>query len=321
MDRMKVGVVGVGYLGQFHAEKYARMEEVELVGVVDIDLVRAREIAQRHHTRPFFRHADLYDKVQAVSIAVPTPSHHAIARDFFLHGIHILLEKPIAKTLEETDELIGLAESKERVLQVGHLERFNGAFVATEGMVQDPIFIESHRLGPFSGRETDVDVVIDLMIHDIDILLCLMKAEIKRIDAIGLPVLTPYADFANARIKFENGCVASLTASRISKEKTRRTRIFQPNGTLTIDYLMQKASLTKKAASSGKEEPLEMVTEEIPVIQADALESEILSFVQSVRDRKKVRVSGRDGKRSLEVAFQILEKIEEDMKRKKGWHN
>ncbi len=249
MDKIKVGVVGVGYLGQFHAEKYAKMEEVELVGVVDIDLSRAREIAKRHHTQPFFHHSDLFDKVQAVSIAVPTPSHHSIAKDFFLHGIDILLEKPIAKTLEEADELIGLAESKELVLQVGHLERFNGALVATEGMVQDPVFIESHRLGPFSGRGTDVDVVIDLMIHDIDILLCLMKAEVRKIDAIGLPVLTPYADFANARIEFENGCVASLTASRVSKEKTRRTRIFQPDGTLTIDYLTQKAFLTKKAAS------------------------------------------------------------------------
>jgi predicted dehydrogenase len=321
VDKIKVGVVGVGYLGQFHAEKYAKMEGVELVGVVDIDLSRAREIAKRHHTQPFFHHSGLYDKVQAVSIAVPTPSHHSIAKDFFLHGIDILLEKPIAKTLEETDELIGLAESTGRVLQVGHLERFNGALVAAEGMVQDPVFIESHRLGPFSGRETDVDVVIDLMIHDIDILLCLMKAEVKKIHAIGLPVLTPYADFANARIEFENGCVASLTASRVSKEKTRRTRIFQPDGTLTIDYLTQKAFLTKKAASSGKREPSEIVTEEIPVIKVDALESEIHSFLQSVKHRKKVRVSGRDGKKALKVAFQILEKIEEDMRKKKGWHN
>jgi predicted dehydrogenase len=318
---MKVGVVGVGYVGQFHAEKYAKMEGVELVGVVDIDSSRAREIAKRHHTQPFFQHTDLYHKVQAVSIAVPTPSHYSIAKDFFLHGIDILLEKPIAKTLEETDELIGLAESNGLVLQVGHLERFNGALVATEGMIQDPVFIESHRLGPFSGRETDVDVVIDLMIHDIDILLCLMKAEIKKIRAIGLPVLTPYADFANARIEFENGCVASLTASRISNEKTRRTRIFQPDGTLTIDYLTQKASLTMKAASSGKKEPSEIVTEEIPVTKVDTLESEIHSFVQSVRHRKKVRVSGQDGKKALKVAFQILEKIEEDMRRKKGWHN
>jgi predicted dehydrogenase len=317
VDRIKVGVVGVGYLGQFHAEKYSKMEEVELVGVVDIDLVRAREIAKRHHTQPFFRYADLYDKVQAVSIAVPTPSHHVIAKDFLLHGIDILLEKPIAKTLEETDELIGLAESKKLVLQVGHLERFNGALVATEGMIQDPVFIESHRLGPFSGRETDVDVVIDLMIHDIDILLYVIKAGMRKIHATGLPVLTPYADFANARIEFENGCVASLTASRISKEKTRRTRIFQPNGTLTIDYLTQKVFLTKTAAASGKRGPSEMVTEEIPVTKVDALESEIHSFLQSVKHRKKARVSGGDGKEALKLAFQIIEKIEEEMRKKR----
>ncbi len=321
MKKIKVGVVGVGYLGQFHAEKYAKMEGVELVGVVDIDLSRAKEIAKRHHTQPFFHHSDLYDNVQAVSIAVPTPSHHSIAKDFFRHGIHILLEKPIAKTLEETDELIGLAESNGLVLQVGHLERFNGAFVATQGMVQDPVFIESHRLGPFSGRETDVDVVIDLMIHDIDILLCLMKAEIGKIDATGFSVLTPYADFANARIEFENGCVASLTASRVSNEKTRRTRFFQPDGTLTLDFLTQKAVLTKKAASSGKREPSEIVTEEIPVTKVDALESEIRSFLQSVARRKKAQVSGRDGRKALKVAFQILEKIEEQTEKWKRWHN
>jgi predicted dehydrogenase len=311
VGKTKVGVVGVGYLGQFHAEKYAKMEGVELVGVVDIDSSRAREIAKRHHTQPFFHHSDLYDKVQAVSIVVPTPSHHSIAKDFFLHGIDILLEKPVAKTLEETDELIRLAESKELVLQVGHLERFNGALVATEGMVQDPVFIESHRLGPFSGRETDVDVVIDLMIHDIDILLCLIKAEVRKIHAIGHTVLTPYPDFANARIEFENGCVASLTASRVSREKTRRTRIFQPDGTLTIDFLNQRAFLTKRATPSGKRELSEMVTEEIPVTRVDALDSEIHSFLQSVKHRKKVRVSGQDGKKALKVAFQILEKIEE----------
>jgi predicted dehydrogenase len=316
-----VGVVGVGYLGQFHAEKYAKMEGVELVGVVDTDLSRAREIAKRHHTQPFFRHPDLYDKVQAVSIVVPTPSHYSIAKDFFLNGIDILLEKPIAKTLEEANELIGLAESTGRVLQVGHLERFNGALVAAEELVQEPVFIESHRLGPFSGRETDVDVVIDLMIHDIDILLCLIKAEVRKIHAVGHPVLTPYADFANARIEFENGCVACLTASRVSKEKTRRTRIFQPDGTLTIDYLTQKALLTKKATSSERSESSEIVTEEIPVTKVDALESEIHSFVQSVRHRKKVRVSGQDGEKALKVAFQILEKIEEGMKRKKGSHS
>lgn len=304
-----MAVVGVGYLGQFHAEKYAQIEEAELVGVVDIDVSRAREIAKRYHTQPFFHHADLFNKVQAVSVAVPTHLHHSITKDLFLQGIDVLLEKPIASTLEETDELIGLAESKGLVLQVGHVERFNGALMASEKMVQNPVFIESHRLGPFSGRGIDVSIVLDLMIHDIDILLNLLKSEVKQIHAIGLPILTPCLDVANAWIEFENGCVANLTASRVSKEKTRRTRIFQSNGTLTIDYLTQKASFTKKMAPSERKEIPEMVTEEIPVIKVDPLETEIRSFLNSVKERSDVRVSGRDGKRALAVAFQIIEKI------------
>jgi predicted dehydrogenase len=309
VKKIRVAVVGVGYLGQFHAEKYAKMEGVELVGVVDIDVSRAREMAKRYRTQPLFHHADLFSKVQAVSVAVPTHLHHSITKDLFLQGIDVLLEKPIASTLEETDELIRLAESKDRVLQVGHLERFNGAWVASEKMVQNPVFIESHRLGPFPGRGTDVNIVLDLMIHDIDILLNLVNSKVKEIHAVGLSVLTSCFDIANARIEFKNGCVANLTASRVHKDKIRRTRIFQSNGTLTIDYLTQKAFFTKKMAPSESQETPEMVTEEIPVIKVDALETEIRSFLKSVRERSKVRVSGRDGKRALEVAFQIIEKI------------
>lgn len=313
-----MGVVGVGYLGQFHAEKYARMEGVELVGVVDIDTSRAREIAKRHHTRPFFHHAELYDKVKAVSIAVPTPSHYFIAKDLFLHGIDILLEKPIAKTLEESDELIALAESKGLILQVGHLERFNGALVASAGMITNPLLIESQRLGPFTGRAADVNIVIDLMIHDIDIALNFIKSKVKEIRAIGLPVVTPYVDVANARIEFENGCVANLTASRVSKEKTRRTRIFQPEGTLTIDYLSQKAFFTKKVTLLEKNKTAETITDEIPVNKVDSLETEIQTFIESVRYRKDVLVSGKDGRRALEAALQIIEKIDEGMQRRRG---
>ena len=321
MEKIRVGVVGVGYLGQFHAEKYAKMEGVELVGVVDIDSSRAREIAKRYRTQPFFHHSNLFHRVQAVSIAVPTPLHHSIAKDFFLQGVDVLLEKPIANTLAEADELIRLAESKGLILQVGHLERFNGALVASEEMVQNPVFIESHRVGPFTGRAGDVNIVIDLMIHDIDITLNLVNCKVKQIHAIGLPVLTPSLDIANARIEFENGCVANLTASRVSREKTRRTRIFQPNGTLTIDYLSQKTFFTKKLTPSEKKGIPEVITEEILVTKVDSLEAEIHSFLQSVRDRKEVRVSGRDGKRALEVAFQIIEKIDEGIEKKKRWGN
>ena len=317
MQKILVGVVAVGYLGQFHAEKYAQKEGVELVGVVDIDSARAREMAKRYHTQPFFHHSDLFNRVQAVSIAVPTPLHHSIAKDFFLRGIDVLLEKPIASTLEEADELIGLGESKGLILQVGHLERFNGALVAAEGMIKNPVLIESHRLGPFSGRATDVNIVIDLMIHDIDIICHLLNSKVRQIDAVGFPVLTSYLDIANARMEFENGCVANLTASRVSKEKTRRTQVFQPDGTLTIDYLDQKAFFTKKGTPPEKKGTPGTVTDEIPATKVDALEVEIHSFLESVRNRKEARVSGRDGRRALEVALQIIKKIDEGIEKRK----
>jgi len=306
-----VGVVGVGYFGQFHAEKYAKMEGVELVGVVDVDGSRAREIAKRYRTQPFFRYADLFQKVQAVSIAVPTPFHYSITKECFLQGIDVLLEKPISSSLEEADELISLSESKGLIFQVGHLERFNGALSGIEARVQHPWFIESHRLGPFSGRGAEVDVVLDLMVHDLDILLSLVNAKVKQFQAVGFPVLTHASDIANARIEFENGCTASLTASRVSEEKIRKTRIFQTDGILSIDYLSQKLFLSKKAVPPGGKKIPEMVTEEIPVKKIDLLEAEIDSFLQSVRNRKDPWVSGLDGRRALTLALQIIQKIDD----------
>jgi predicted dehydrogenase len=317
VKKIKVGVVGVGYFGQFHAEKYAKIEGVELVGVADADGSRAREIAKRYRTRPFSDYTDLFQRVQAVSIAVPTPFHYPITKGCFLQGIDVLLEKPISSTLEEADELVGLAESRGLILQVGHLERFNGALSGLKGRVQHPWFIDCHRLGPFSGRGAEVDVVLDLMVHDLDILLGLVNAKVKQFQAIGIPVLTHTPDIANARIEFENGCTANLTASRVSEEKIRKTRIFQPDGILSIDYLFQKLSFSKKVVLPGKEKMPEMVTEEIPVKKIDLLETEIHSFLQSVRNRKKVRVSGSDGKRALELALQIIQKIDDFNKKRK----
>ena len=308
MEKIRVGVVGVGYLGQFHAEKYARMEEAELVGVVDIDRSRAREIAKRYETQPYYHHAELFDKVQAVNIAVPTLLHHDIAKDFLLHGIDVLLEKPMTKDLEEADELIELAESGGMILQVGHLERFSGTMAALQGVVQYPLFIESHRLSPFSKRGTDVNVVLDLMIHDIDILLSWVDSKVSDVRAVGIPILTRHFDIANARIEFENGCTANLTASRVSREKMRKTRIFQPTGYLSIDFLAQRVSYTKKTLSPQEGIP-GIVTEDIPVKKVDPLEMEIRSFLDSVKERKEARVSGRDGRLALEVAHQIVGKI------------
>jgi predicted dehydrogenase len=309
VEKLKVGVVGVGYFGQFHAEKYAKMEGVELVGVVDVDASRAREIAKRYRTQAFLKYTDLFHKVQAVSIAVPTPFHYSVTKDFFLRGVDILLEKPISNLLEEADELIGLAESKGLIFQVGHLERFNGALSGIPARVQHPWFIESHRMNPFSGRGADVDVVLDLMVHDLDILLSLVNSTVRQFQAVGFPVLTHTSDIAIARIEFENGCIASLTANRVSEEKVRKTRVFQPDGILSIDYLLQKLSFSKKVALPGKKKMPEMVTEEIPVRKIDLLETEIHSFLQSVRNRKRPRVSGTDGRRALELALRIIQKI------------
>jgi predicted dehydrogenase len=317
VKEIKVGVIGVGYFGQFHAEKYAKMEGVELVGVVDVDASRAREIAKRYRTQAFLQYTDLLQKVQAVSIAVPTPFHYSITKECFLQGIDVLLEKPISSTIEEADELIRLAKSKGLILQVGHLERFNGALSGIQASVQHPWFIESHRLGPFSGRGAEVDVVLDLMVHDLDIVLTLVDSTVTQFQAVGFPILTRTSDIANARIEFENGCTASLTANRVSEEKIRKTRILQPDGILSIDYLSQRLFLSKKAASPGGERIPEMVTEEIPVKKIDLLEAEIQSFLRCVRNRKGPRVSGSDGKRALELALQIVRKIDDLNKKRK----
>ena len=309
MKPIAVGVVGVGYLGQYHAEKYSRMEGVELVGVVDTDSSRAREIAERVHTRPFLRHSDLFGRVQAVSIAVPTPLHHSIAREFFHHGIDVLLEKPVCCTLEETDELIAAADTKGRILQVGHVERFNGASLALQGKIRNPRFVESSRLSPFLKRAADVDVILDLMIHDIDLLLSWVDSRVKDLQAVGTPVLTPHVDIANARIEFENGCIASLTASRVAPEKLRKTHLFQPDGYFSIDYLSQKAFFSGRGSAWKGERDSESIAEEIPVRKIDSLEAEIQSFLQSVKSRRPALVSGRDGKRALELALRISRTI------------
>jgi predicted dehydrogenase len=301
VEKIKVGVVGAGYFGQFHLEKYLKMEEVKLVGVADIDPSRCKEMVKRYSIQTFSHHSDLFGKVQSVSIAVPTPFHHPIARDFFLQGVDVLIEKPIAGTLEEADELIALAESNGLILQVGHLERFNGAFQAVRERVQNPFFIESQRLSPFTGRGADVDVVLDLMVHDIDIILSLVHSSVTNLEATGLSILTPYFDVANARIEFENGCKARLTASRASEERIRKTTIYQPDGVLTIDYHSQGASFSKKGTELQKDPLTQPVTEEIPVRKVDLLEEEIRSFLESVRDRKEARVSGRDGRRVLDI--------------------
>ncbi len=309
MEKVKIGVVGVGHFGQFHAGKYAKMDGVDLVGVADVDASRARDVARRCSTRSFSSYADLLGRVQAVSIAVPTVLHHSVTKDFLLHGIDVLLEKPITAHPAEAEDLIRLSESEGRILQVGHVERFNGASMAVAAQVRDPFFIQSCRMSPFPGRATDVDVVLDMMIHDIDILLSVIKSPIREIQALGLRLVTRHFDMANARIIFENGSVAQLTASRIANEKIRRTDILQPNGAFAIDYLSQKVYFSHKPElpEGGR---AGLAVRELAVPKIDALQCEIQSFLESVRDRKQVLVTARDGKRALEVALWILQEVE-----------
>jgi predicted dehydrogenase len=315
---LRLGVVGVGYFGQFHAEKYHQMPEVELVGLADINRSRSREMANRFNTNAFYNYEDLYDKVDAVSIAVPTPIHYQVAKDFFHRGVDVLLEKPITATLREADELIDMAHKKQLVFQVGHQERFNAAFMALEGILVDPMFIESHRLSPFLQRAAGVDVVLDLMIHDIQIILSMLDSPIQSIQAVGVPIVSPYLDIANARIEFENGCIANVTASRVSREKMRKIRIFQPTAYFSIDYLSQRITVLSKDGK-GRSKPISpgIFAEDIKITKNDPLELQIQSFVERVRDRKKPLVSGLDGKKALEVALRITDQIQRNIERKK----
>lgn len=309
-----MGVVGVGYFGSFHAEKYAKIPDVELVGVVDVDQARARYVADHLSTRPFVDYRDLFDKVQAVSIAVPTSIHYQVASDFIDHGIDVLLEKPMTATLREAEALVQMAEAQRRILQIGHLERFNSAVATLNGLLGDPLFIDSLRFSPFLERASQVDVVLDLMIHDIDIILSIVQSEVTSISAVGVPVVSSHLDIANARMEFRNGCIANITANRVSRKKLRQIRIFQGSGSFTIDFLSHKMrALRKNQDSNGPK----IVSEEIKIDPTDALESEIHSFIQKVRDRTTPLVSGRNGKMALEVALAITEQIEKKLVRSK----
>jgi predicted dehydrogenase len=310
--RLKVGVVGIGYLGKFHAQKYATLPESEIVGVVDVVPERAREWAEKLGTTPFFDHRLLLGKVDAVSVVVPTDHHFRIAKDFLLAGCDVLVEKPISSTLGEADELITLARKRGRILQVGHLERFNPAILAVQKKIQAPLFIESHRITPFRGRGTEVDVVLDLMIHDLDIILSFVRSSVEHIHAVGVPVLTDKVDIANTRVEFKGGCVANVTASRISFEDKRRIRIFQPDTYLTLDYASKEISLYRRVFNTETQK-FQIGAEHIEVESGDALEKEIRSFLHSCLTRENPVVTGEDGRDVLAVAMRINEQIQANL--------
>ncbi|MBW1696304.1 MAG: Gfo/Idh/MocA family oxidoreductase [Deltaproteobacteria bacterium] len=315
MKKLKVGVIGVGYLGKFHAAKYAKMADVDLVAVVDINKARAVEIARQYGTTAYFRHQDIADKVDAVSIVVPTADHFGISKYFLEHDVDVLIEKPMATTIEEADELIGFADSRGLLIQVGHLERFNPAVVALQGIVKKPMFIESHRLSIYQPRGTDVSVVLDLMIHDIDIILNYVQSEVKSIHAAGIPVISRHVDIANARLEFKSGCVANVTASRISTRKERKIRMFQRDAYISVDFANHEITIISQNGSHGAGIIPGMDIKRLCFTKADALEDELASFVKAVRNRQPPSVTGQMGRDALSIALDIMDQIQASIKR------
>lgn len=305
--KIPVGVVGVGYAGRYHAEKYAASKKAELVAVVDIDEGRAAQVGKELGIPSLTNYRDLFGRVQCVSIAVPTRMHYEVSRDFLQAGIDVLVEKPMTASLEEGRGLVDLAKEKGLVLQVGHLERFNPAIRQLEGVIQDPKFVECHRLAPFVERGTDVDVVFDLMIHDIDVIASLVRSEVQRVEAVGVPVLTEKPDIANARITFSNGCIANITSSRVSMKRERKIRFFQPDAYISIDYDQKRAQIYRKPEKGAGW--LDIRGETVEIREGDALADEIDSFLDSVRTRGLPLVSGEEGLRALEIASMISERL------------
>ena len=303
---LKVAVIGVGHLGQHHARIYTELPGVELVAVADVAEGRRREVGGRLRVPAVADYRTLLGKVDAVSVAVPTRLHHEIARDFLLAGSDVLVEKPITRTLAEADDLIAAAGS--RILQVGHSERYNGGVQALATHVQEPGFIEVHRMGPFPGRGTDVDVVLDLMIHDIDIILTLVKSPVTAVSAVGVPVVSDQVDIANARVEFASGCVANLTASRVSGERLRKIRVFQRDTYFVLDYASQELHLFRPTPTDGSGKS-RLTRVDIPVARVEPLRQELSDFVHSVRTRRPPLVSGEAGREAVAVAAQIIERL------------
>jgi hypothetical protein len=316
-DAIRTAVVGVGYLGRFHAQKYARLPEANLVSIVDIDGLRAEEVAKEVKAQALTDYRDLIGKVDAVSIVTPTPQHFAIARDFLAAGVHVLLEKPMTRSLEEADELISIATKSGSILQVGHLERFNSAFTAIRPRLQNPMFVEAHRLALFNERGLEVDVILDLMIHDIDIVLSIIDAPLKEVHASGVSALSALPDIASVRMEFENGAVANLTASRISIKSMRKLRIFQENCYFSADYAKKRAYAVYREDESGEDGFPQLSMEEFEIVEKDSLEEEIGAFLKSVRTAGRPEVDGVQGRRALAVALEISSRIDVQMRAKR----
>jgi predicted dehydrogenase len=309
MEKIRAAVIGVGYLGRFHAQKYAAAENCELVGVVDANAEAAARVAAEVGTTASGDFRSLLGRVDAVSVVTPTPLHHEIALAFLETGTHVLVEKPITETVAQARSLIDAAQRGGRVLQVGHLERFNPVVLAAEGVLRQPRFLECHRLAPFRERGTDVNVVLDLMIHDIDLLQMIVGSPMESFDAIGTPVFSGEIDIANARIRFSGGCVANATASRVSLKTERKLRVFQDDAYLSLDLQQKILTVIRKRTGESAPGQLPVQIEEQSFEQGDALKAEIAAFLTAARGLGRVMVTGEDGLRALTTAIAITERV------------
>jgi predicted dehydrogenase len=333
---IRAAVVGVGAFGRNHARVYHELAQqgagVELVAVVDKDAARAQEVARQFGCEALTTLADLHGRIDAASVAVPTSDHLEVARALMQDGVDVLIEKPLAASLADADELIRLAQRTSRIVQVGHLERFNPAVRATIPLLTRPMFFEVHRLSVFTPRSLDVDVVLDLMIHDLDIVLSFVDSPVKEVRAVGLPILSPRVDIANVRLEFDSGCVANFTASRVSTERVRKLRFFQPHQYISIDYTrqdvivftVQEVDAAALARGAGASEPVPAPHPSAPagisitkpkVVAEEPLHAELRAFLESVRTRSKPLVSAEDGRRALAVALEVLGAIREHIRR------
>jgi predicted dehydrogenase len=310
---IRVGVVGVGHLGNYHVQKYAALDHVDLVGVLDIDMGRAEEVARRYGTEAFSDLNRLLGSVDAVSLAVPTEAHFNEASKILSKNVHLLVEKPITYRVEHASALVKEARDRNLVLQVGHVERFSPPVIKMSSILKDPVFIESHRMNIFTVRGTDVDVVLDLMIHDLDIILNIADSPVSELHAVGMRVVTETTDIANARIIFENGLVANLTASRISNSTLRKIRTFQPDAYIAVDCAKRDIGITKLDGipEVGPSEGPGVVTQKLTYPDSDPLADQIASFVEAVRSGSDPEVTGEDGLKALEVALKIIDQIEQ----------
>ena len=304
MAKINVGVVGMGYLGSLHARVYHQLKNANLICVCDVDKKRAKKVARKYRAWHFPDYRTLFDKVEAVSIVVPTNLHYKIAKDFLENGIHVLIEKPMTNNVEEAQELIDIAKKKNLIIQVGHIERFNPVVRAVEPFLQAPKFIECHRAGSYKKKKRvkDVGVVLDLMIHDIDIILSLVKSKVKHIDAVGISTITPFEDTANVRLTFENGTIADINASRVTKEEIRQIKVSQEHSQIIMDYLHMAAYEIRKTDSK-------ILKKRIKIKKREPLKQELKSFISCIQNNTKPLVSGEEGKLALSVALDILEKI------------